>query len=102
MAKKYPVNKEKQIEGAIESFSMAGRHLKAAKLLEDINEFSIANSLLILSVEEGLKSFILFSLARGTEFVGLDLEKFFTNHSSRHIFSRKIFLTIQGLNVLQE
>jgi AbiV family abortive infection protein len=97
---KLPSNKEKLSEGAIYCFEMCRRHLTASMVLAEKKEYSIANSLLILCAEEALKSFILFSYARGMKFEGLDLKHFFSDHKPRHDFIKKVFLTIQGLNTL--
>lgn len=70
-------------EGFVLSFENAKRLFKTAELLEALKEFAIANSLLILSAEEAMKSFSVLTRHDFPENILEDVEKSFEGHKHK-------------------
>lgn len=76
-------SKEVLLEGAKISFANAQSHFRVAESAALIEEFGIANSLLILSVEECVKSMILTAGFLGIE-IPFNVAPFFKDHKTKH------------------
>lgn len=76
-------SKEVLLEGAKISFANAQSHFRVAESAASIEEFGIANSLLILSVEECVKSMILTAGFLGID-IQFDVSPFFKDHKTKH------------------
>jgi AbiV family abortive infection protein len=69
--------------GAKASFANAQSHFRVAESAASIAEYGIGNSLLILSVEECVKSMILTAGFLGIE-IPFDVSPFFKDHKTKH------------------
>lgn len=76
-------SKEALLEGAKASFANAQGHFRVAETAASISEYGIGNSLLILSVEECIKSMILTAGFLGIE-IPFDVSPFFKDHKAKH------------------
>lgn len=76
-------SKEVLLEGAKASFANAQSHFRVAEASASIGEYGIGNSLLILSVEECVKSMILTAGFLGIE-IPFDVSPFFRDHKTKH------------------
>src|SRR5437763_859958 len=75
--------------GAKESFSSAKSLFESANLIAKNRVFGPANSLLILSVEECIKCFILTSVYFGRD-LNFNVEPFFSRHGDKHKEAAKL------------
>ena len=76
-------SKELLLAGAKASFANAQSHFRVAESAASISEYGIGNSLLILSVEECIKSMILTAGFLGIE-IPFDVSPFFKDHKTKH------------------
>jgi len=75
--------KETLLEGAKLSFANSRSHFRVAETAGSIGEYGIGNSLLILSIEECIKSMILTAGFLGIE-IPFDVSPFFKDHKTKH------------------
>lgn len=78
------LSKEEYETGCKLAFRNAQSHLKSAIEVSKINEFGIANSLIILSAEELSKAFVLKIKSLDNKFPINNLYKYFENHKIKH------------------
>lgn len=76
-------SKETLLEGAKLCVSNANNLFESALKISELKNYGIANSLLILSVEECIKAYILTAGFFGVE-LPFDIKPFFTNHKTKH------------------
>jgi AbiV family abortive infection protein len=70
-------------KGANLTFENATRLFKAAEVLENSNEFAIANSLMVLAAEEAVKAFIIININVFPESKNSSFNASFTDHKSK-------------------
>lgn len=92
------LRKEELYEGSNLALENSKNLLASSKLLESSNNIGHANSLLILSLEEAVKSFILFTHASGIYKNDQILIDVFTKHKKKH----EVWAFIESVNQLMK
>lgn len=80
-------NTKKQLDhhsGFKLSLENAQAHIKSAEILAKEVNYGIATSHLVLSAEEGLKAYIIFTKYYDKDIVIKDFDKYFSSHSFKH------------------
>ena len=89
---------EKALEGAKQSIKNALELKKSAELLAKQKIWGVANSLLILAAEEGIKAFVLYTKfsTPSYKFEEALIQYLFVDHKVKHEFAKKSFLSLSN------
>lgn len=87
----HKLSEEELFKGMKTCLNNSNNHFKCAEELEKIAQYGIANSHLILSAEEGIKSLLFLSKILDINIKEIDISSYFKKHKPKHTTAKEIY-----------